>query len=144
MTFETWWDTVANTPAPDTFKKWEESCRQAWQAAQAQAAVEPVAYWIPKAEQFCFASPTGRPFAKAWEPLYASPPDHKPVSLQPVHDSITIDLLNDKVMRQQEAMRLALDKLWVLVEHNRLHFGDTHNTVAAGKAAIAALEGSLK
>lgn len=33
----------------------------------------PVAYWIPKAEQFCFASPTGRPFAKAWEPLYAAP-----------------------------------------------------------------------
>lgn len=33
----------------------------------------PVAYWIPKAEQFCFASPTGRPFAKAWEPLYAVP-----------------------------------------------------------------------
>ena len=38
--------------------------------------VKPVAYWIPKAEQFCFASPTGRPFAKAWEPLYTSPPDH--------------------------------------------------------------------
>lgn len=34
---------------------------------------KPVAYWIPKAEQFCFASPTGRPFAKAWEPLYAAP-----------------------------------------------------------------------
>lgn len=34
---------------------------------------KPVAYWIPRAEQFCFASPTGRPFAKAWEPLYAAP-----------------------------------------------------------------------
>lgn len=33
---------------------------------------KPVAYWVPKAEQFCFASPTGRPFAKAWEPLYAA------------------------------------------------------------------------
>ena len=35
---------------------------------------EPVAYWIPKAEQFCIAGPSGRPFAKAWEPLYTSPP----------------------------------------------------------------------
>ena len=32
MTFEQWWDTVAKTPAPDTFKNWEESCRQAWAA----------------------------------------------------------------------------------------------------------------
>lgn len=40
MTFEQWWDTVANTPAPDTFKRWEESCRQAWAAAQAQAAAQ--------------------------------------------------------------------------------------------------------
>ena len=30
---------------------------------------EPVAYWIPKADQFCVAK-TDRPFAKAWEPLY--------------------------------------------------------------------------
>jgi len=35
---------------------------------------EPVAYWIPKAEQFCIADPSGRPFAKAWEPLYTTPP----------------------------------------------------------------------
>lgn len=34
---------------------------------------EPVAYWIPKAEQFCIADPGGRPFAKAWEPLYSTP-----------------------------------------------------------------------
>ncbi len=32
MTFEQWWDTVAKTPALDTFKNWEESCRQAWAA----------------------------------------------------------------------------------------------------------------
>jgi len=37
------------------------------------APVQPVAYWIPKAEQFCIASPSGRPFAKAWEPLYTTP-----------------------------------------------------------------------
>ena len=36
---------------------------------------EPVAWWIPKAEQFCLADKSGaRPFAKAWEPLYAAPP----------------------------------------------------------------------
>lgn len=35
MTFEQWWDTVAKTPAPDTFKNWEESCRQAWAAGAA-------------------------------------------------------------------------------------------------------------
>ena len=35
MTFEQWWDTVAKTPAPDTFKNWEESCRQAWAAGVA-------------------------------------------------------------------------------------------------------------
>jgi hypothetical protein len=36
---------------------------------------EPVAWWIPKTEQFCLQSPSGkRPFAKAWEPLYATPP----------------------------------------------------------------------
>lgn len=31
---------------------------------------EPVAYWIPKTEQFCLADPKGRPFARAWEPLF--------------------------------------------------------------------------
>lgn len=34
---------------------------------------EAVAYWIPKAEQFCIADKSGRPFARAWEPLYAAP-----------------------------------------------------------------------
>jgi len=34
----------------------------------------PVAWWIPKAEQFALACKSGdRPFAKAWEPLYATP-----------------------------------------------------------------------
>lgn len=33
--------------------------------------VQPSAWWIPKAEQFCLAKQSGeRPFAKAWEPLY--------------------------------------------------------------------------
>jgi hypothetical protein len=38
---------------------------------------EPVAWWIPKAEQFCIKQPGERPFAKAWEPLYTTPPRRK-------------------------------------------------------------------
>jgi hypothetical protein len=34
----------------------------------------PVAWWIPKAEQFCIKQPGERPFAKAWEPLFTHPP----------------------------------------------------------------------
>jgi len=35
---------------------------------------KPVAWWVPKAEQFCLQDPSGeRPFAKAWEPLYTTP-----------------------------------------------------------------------
>ena len=41
---------------------------------QPAQAAEPVAWWIPKAEQFCIAGKSGdRPFAKAWEPLYTTP-----------------------------------------------------------------------
>ena len=43
--------------------------------------VDPVAWWIPKAEQFALAKPDGcRPFAKAWEPLYAAPQQRQPLS----------------------------------------------------------------
>jgi uncharacterized protein YbdZ (MbtH family) len=48
--------------------------KQARAAQPAPTVQEPVAYWIPKAEQFCIADPSGRPFAKAWEPLYTTPP----------------------------------------------------------------------
>ena len=49
--------------------------------AEQSAQQEAVAYWIPKAEQFCIADPSGRPFAKAWEPLHASPPQRTWVGL---------------------------------------------------------------
>ena len=29
------------------------------------------------------------------------------------------------------------EALWVCVEHNALHFGETHNTVVQGRAALA-------
>ena len=48
----------------------------------AQPEQEPVAWWIPKAEQFCLPSSDGtRPFAKAWEPLYTTPPQRTWVGL---------------------------------------------------------------
>ena len=55
------------------------SLRQAIAEAEKQ---EPVAWWIPKAEQFCLPSSDGtRPFAKAWEPLYTTPPQRTWVGL---------------------------------------------------------------
>lgn len=49
---------------------------------QPAQAAEPVAWWIPKAEQFCIADKSGdRPFAKAWEPLYTAP---QPVAREPL------------------------------------------------------------
>ncbi len=48
---------------------------------------KPVAWWIPKAEQFCLAKKNGeRPFAKAWEPLYAAP--SAPVAPAAVPDDV--------------------------------------------------------
>ena len=32
MTFDEWWDSTGTTATPDTYKGWEESCRQAWEA----------------------------------------------------------------------------------------------------------------
>ena len=45
-----------------------------WQSTRLRGGV-PVAWWIPKAEQFCLAKPDGsRPFASAWQPLYTAAP----------------------------------------------------------------------
>ena len=55
-----------------------ESLRQAIAETEKQ---EPVAWWVPKAEQFCLQNPSGeRPFAKAWEPLYTTPQQRKPLT----------------------------------------------------------------
>jgi hypothetical protein len=35
MTFDEWWDTTKAAATPETFAGWEQSCRQAWNAATA-------------------------------------------------------------------------------------------------------------
>jgi hypothetical protein len=60
-----------------------QAAREAIRAQQAPVQ-EPVAYWIPKAKQFCIADPSGRPFAKAWEPLYTTPPAQQAPVQEPV------------------------------------------------------------
>ena len=73
---KTWRDRV---PKETTSFDYPRACREAADAEinelRAKLAAlegqEPVAWWIPKAEQFCLSSKDGsRPFAKAWEPLF--------------------------------------------------------------------------
>jgi hypothetical protein len=66
---------------------------------------EPVAYWIPKAEQFCIADPSGRPFAKAWEPLYTTPP------AAPVQPVAWVDLLKqaEEIVRSKSLWKKFID-----------------------------------
>jgi hypothetical protein len=37
-----------------------------------------------------------------------------------------------------------VDALWILTEHNALHFGENHNTVIAGREALTAAKGEEK
>jgi hypothetical protein len=69
-----------------------------------EAKDEPVAWWIPKAEQFCLhQNPSGeRPFAKAWEPLYAAPqPAKKPLTEQQIKEALA----------DMSALQMPLNKL---------------------------------
>ena len=62
---------------------------------------KPVAWWIPKAKQFCLPSSDGtRPFAKAWEPLYTSPPAQR----KPLTDE-QIDAIWDAVITPSNHIR---------------------------------------
>lgn len=59
---------------------------------------KPVAWWIPKAKQFCLPSSDGtRPFAKAWEPLYTSPPEQR----KPLTDE-EIDAIDQSMCGERE------------------------------------------
>jgi hypothetical protein len=70
---------------------------------------EPVAWWIPKAEQFCIKQPGERPFAKAWEPLYTHPPRREWRSLS--EEEIWND---DKIMAENAHCNLMLCDLVAL------------------------------
>jgi hypothetical protein len=52
----------------------------------------------------------------------------------------------EAVRERDKALLLAapdlLEALWVCMEHNRLHHGDSHNTVIQARAAIAKAEGT--
>ena len=74
-------------------------------------------------------------------------PPFTPLSLQPAHDAATIDLLNDKVMRQQDVMRLALEAHQAFVDCDSGDSDDGMGMMIAyadalemAKSAIAALE----
>lgn len=54
MTFEEWWDTSKSNSTPDTYKGWEESCRQAWEAGAAAKRDECVAACSKIAEQVTY------------------------------------------------------------------------------------------
>jgi hypothetical protein len=43
----------------------------------------------------------------------------------------------------KQLLQTALDALWVLTEHDALHFGENHNTVLQGRAAIAELRAEI-
>jgi len=65
---------------------------------------EPVAWWIPKAEQFCIKQPGERPFAKAWEPLYTHPPrrEWRSLSEEEIED-MSVTGTDSELRRQQFA-----------------------------------------
>lgn len=51
-------------------------------------------------------------------------------------------LLREQLKRERDAKTDLLEALWVCMEHNRLHHGDSHNTVIQARAAIAKAEGT--
>ncbi|MFN7610082.1 MAG: hypothetical protein ACK5QX_03970 [bacterium] len=58
MTFDEWWDTTKTESTPETYKGWENSCRQAWYAArkhepesvpELRAQLQTLGLWIAEA-----------------------------------------------------------------------------------------------
>lgn len=77
--------------------------------------------------------------------LFTSPPAHQePVSLQSVHNTVTIECLNDKVMRQDALLRQALDTLDTV--EALLTSMDVQHLIAYKEvdAAIAAIREAVK
>lgn len=47
--------------------------------------------------------------------------------------------LQEAAIDARESVRMLIDALWVATEHNALHFGESHNTVIQGRAALKGL-----
>ncbi len=61
---------------------------------------------------------------------------------QPSENAAYIAAANPEAIRALLAERDALrEALWVATEHNALHFGESHNTVIQGRAALAQEQG---
>jgi len=65
---------IARQQGRDEMREWKAS-----RVRDEALGAEPVAWWVPAAEQFCIKKPGERPFAKAWQPLYAAAPAWKDV-----------------------------------------------------------------
>ena len=80
--FDAWWDSDKSSATPNTYKGWEESCRQAWYAAidALKAQSEPVA-WMREWEgdvsdlgnMIFAADESEKDDNPNWAPLYTTP-----------------------------------------------------------------------
>jgi len=64
-------------------------------------------------------------------------------ALDLIEDQERLVLLKDLILRVEQMHEVAermAQALWVCVEHNRLHFGESHNTVIDGGAVLAEWE----
>lgn len=58
-----------------------------------------------------------------------------------------LDLTQTNVFNRDDVRALLADydrmrdALWIVTEHNALHFGESHNTVIVGRAALAQEQG---
>ncbi len=134
--------------------QWTEGALAGWEAAQAQAAVEPVGKVLEVAADGSFQTgffeelPVGTL-------LYTSPPDD--LKFRP--DWSGVDVLGEELHEAQKAMRLALKALQGVLKANRITqsrgLPDTYaeadrirsqiiSAVSVAEAAIAALEKEVK
>ena len=135
-----------NVQTEATCEGYEPSAIEVWNRRTPQAVSgKPVAWWIPKAEQFCLADKSGdRPFAKAWEPLYATP---QPTQAAPTAaegpsdseiDALVVSIGPTEGIRR-DSRDLTMDKLRVLVRRALATWGHVNAAPAAqGDAEDAA------
>jgi len=78
---------------------------------------------------------TGRWVAHAWCQT-STPTSHEAHAKQVAQNEANARLI--------AAAPELLDALWVCMEHNKIHFGEAHNTVIQARAAIAKALGETK